>query len=432
MKLRKIAVTITAMLMISIATAQTITLWHWETPPARVSALEVVLERYQQETGVRVEQVPINFPDYQTRILASIAANRLPELLLVNPPQVPLLLEHNAIVPVDELFTQFDASYEFPAAVAAPYRVEGNQYALPIFGVYWPLTYRADLYEEAGLAPPETWEDLREAAERLTIDTNGDGTPDIYGMCLPVSSNGNYGSQVVWSFVRSNGGDIVQVRDGVQEIVFDSPENVETFRYLADLAQFSPPGRENMDWGATELLIKSGRCANVMYNGAWMRELAENDPDLLAKYAMKEMPRASGGQVAHTGYPRAVVVTRQAERNLDAVVSFLEWLYQPENHAELLLMEPGLFMPVTAATANSDAFLDAPVIRENRELVAAQASIADSIWIIGFTGEEPAPHASQIESSFMLGRVLQRIVLEGHTPEDAVAWGARQYRDIIR
>ncbi|HET8985836.1 MAG TPA: ABC transporter substrate-binding protein, partial [Trueperaceae bacterium] len=217
-----------------------------------------------------------------------------------------------------------------------------------------------------------------------------------------------------------------------ETIVFDSPETVETYRYLADLAQFSPPGSENFDWGATELLIKSGKCANVMYNGAWIRELAEDNPELLAKYAMAPMPIPEGGQPAHTGYPRALVVTRAAEQNLENVQEFLRFLYQPENHASLLMMEPGLFMPVTKATATSDAFLEAPVIAENRELVSVQASIADSVSIIGFTGETPAPSASQLESSFTLGKVLQQIVLEGLSPEDAVAWGAQQYRDIIR
>ncbi len=431
-RLSVLTITITILASTAMGLSQPVTIWHWETPPARVAALDALLEKFAADTGLSAEQVPTNFGDYQTKILAALAANQLPEILMVNPPQVPLLLERDAIIPLDDLAADLDAQYGIPAALSAPYQIAGTQYGIPVLGVFWPLTYRADLYEAAGLEPPDTWDELRHAAEALTIDENGDGNPEVYGVCLPVSSNGNYGSQVVWAFLRSNGGDIVEVVDGQQNIVFDSPETVETYRYLADLAQFSPPGKENFDWGATELLIKSGKCANVMYNGAWMRELAENDPELLAKYAMKPMPVPEGGQAAHTGYPRALVVTRAAEQNMDSVMAFLSWLYQPENHAALLMMEPGLFMPVTRATAESDAFLSAPVIAENQRLVSAQASIADSVSIIGFTGATPAPSASQLESSFTLGKVLQRIVLEGMSPEDAVTWGADQYRDIIR
>lgn len=421
-----------AFAIIGIGYSQPVSVWHWETPPARVAAIDSLFKQFEADTGIKAEQVPINFGDYQTKLLAAMAANRLPDIVFVNPPQLPLLLEHDAIVPLDGVFTQLNSLYEFPEALTTPFQLKGAQYGIPVFGVFWPLTYRADLYEQAGLEPPTTWAELRHAAEELTIDDNGDGVPEVYGFCLPVSSNGNYGSQVVWAFLRQNRGDIVQTVAGKQEIVFDSPENVETYRYLADLAQFSPPGRENLDWGATELLIKSGKCANVMYNGAWIRELSENDPDLLAKYAMKSMPIPEGGQQAHTGYPRGLVVTQAGSRNMDHVQKFLSWLYQPEHHAALLMMEPGLFMPVDRATATSDAFLDAPVIAENRSLVSVQASIADSVSIIGFTGGTPAPSASQIESSFTLGKVLQKIVLEGMSPEDAVAWGAEQYRAIIR
>jgi hypothetical protein len=57
--------------------------------------------------------------------------------------------------------------------------------------------------------------------------------------------------------------------------------------------------------------------------------------------------------------------------------------------------------------------------------------VGQTLQVIGFTGPEPAPHASQIESSFTLAKVLQKIVIEGLSPEDAVAWGEQQYLDII-
>ncbi|MCL4236977.1 MAG: sugar ABC transporter substrate-binding protein [Anaerolineae bacterium] len=411
------------------AQSGTIEIWHWETPPARVEGIEQLFARYEQETGVKVEQVPINFPDYQTKLLSGMATGQLPDIILINPPQLPILMENNAVVPVDDIFQSLDNQFVIPEALSNPYKVDGQQYAIPVFGVYWPMTYRADLYAEAGLEPPKTWDETLAAAEALMLDQDGDGVTDVYGFCLPVSSNGNYGSQVVWSFLRSNGGDIVAVENGEETVVFDSPENIETYTFLAQLAEYSPPGKENLDWGATELLIKSGRCATVMYNGAWIRELAANDPELLEKYAMAPMPAPEGKESRHTGYPRAITVTRTAD--IDAVAAFLEWLYQPENHADLLNIEAGLFMPVTEATASSDAFLNHPVVAQVADLVTVQAQVGSSIDIIGFTGPEGAPHASQIESSFVLGKVLQRIVLEGESPVAAVAWGAKQYQDII-
>lgn len=409
----------------------TLTFWHWETPPHRVEALQIWLDRYEAETGVTVEQVPINFPDYQTKILAAIAADTLPDMMLINPPHLPLIESAGAILPIDDIFADLHEQYEFFEAGVDIYNMGGVQWGIPIYGVYWPMIYRPDLLEEAGLDTPRTWDEFLTVTRELTTDTDGDGVVDQYGFCMPVSANGNYGSQMVWSFLRSGGGDVVSVSDGVETIVFNSPENVRTYGYLAQLAAFAPPGADNADWGSTELLIKAGKCGTVMFTGSWLGELDANDPDLAAKYRMTDMPWPEDGTNIHTGYPRALVMTTTAEANLNQVEAFVRWLYEPANHAEMLMAEPALLMPVDKATAESDAFWSYPMNNQYRNLVEEQARVGQTLQVIGFTGAEPAPNASQIETSFTLAKVLQQIVFEGLSPEEAVAWGEQQYLDII-
>lgn len=409
----------------------TLTFWHWETPPHRVEALQTWLDRYEAESGVTVEQNPINFPDYQTKMLAAIAADTLPDMILINPPHLPLMVGEGAILPVDDLFEELHGQYEFFEAAANIYYMGGVQYGIPIYGVYWPMVYRPDLLEEAGLGVPKTWDEFLNVTRQLTKDTDGDGVADVYGFCMPISANGNYGSQMVWSFLRSGGGDVVHVVDGTETIVFNSPETIRSYEYMAQLAEYAPPGADNADWGSTELLIKAGKCGTVMFTGSWLGELHANDPDLAAKYRMTDMPWPEDGTNIHTGYPRALVLTKAAEAHIAEVEAFVRWLYEPANHAEMLMAEPALLMPVDVATAESDAFWSYPMNNQYRNLVEEQARVGQTLQVIGFTGTEPAPHASQIESSFTLAKVLQKIAFEGLSPEEAVAWGEQQYLDII-
>ena len=409
----------------------TLSLWHWETPPHRVEGLQTWLDRYEAESGVTVEQSPINFPDYQTKMFAAIAADTLPEMILINPPHLPLMAAEGAIVPIDDLFTDLNGKYKFFEAAANIYNMGGEQYGIPIYGVYWPMVYRPDLLEEAGLDVPKTWDEFLTVTKELTTDTDGDGVTDIYGFCMPISANGNYGSQMVWSFLRSGGGNVVEVSDGEETIVFNSPETIRTYDYLAQLAEYAPPGADNADWGSNELLIKAGKCATTMFTGSWLGELHGSDPDLAAKYRMTDMPWPEDGENIHTGYPRALVLTKSAEPHMAEVEAFVRWLYEPANHAEMLMIEPALLMPVDNATAESEAFWSYPMNNQYRNLVEEQARVGQTLQVIGFTGEEPASHASQIESSFTLAKVLQQIVFEGMSPEDAVAWGEQQYLDII-
>lgn len=403
----------------------TIEMWHWETPPHRVEGIENLVDRFEEETGITVEQVPIDFGDYVSRILSAIATGDLPEIIQINPPQLPLLLEHNALVEVDDLFERLNARHGYSPAHYELYIMDGAQWGIPAFGVYWPMTYRADLYREAGLDPPKTWDELLHAAEVLTTD-------DHYGYMLPVSDHGNYGSQVVWSFLRSNNAQIVDVVDGEERIVFDSPETRETYAFLAELAEYTVPGAEEMDWGMAERLLREGIPATAMYTGSWILPVYQDTPELLENYAMDLMPIPEGGRVAHTGYPRAMVLTQAAAEHREAVDQFLEWFYEPENSAEFMLSEPGLFAPVTETTATSEHFLGDEVISRVRDAMEKQIEAGDTLEVIGFIGDEPSRFSAEIESSFLLGRVLQRIVLDGWSVDEAVEWGQEQYEAIIR
>ena len=256
----------------------------------------------------------------------------------------------------------------------------------------------------------------------------------IYGFGLPVSTKGNYGSQAVWGFMSTNGARIVGFEDGKEKIVFNSPKTIETYEFLKKLAKFTCPGAANMDWGMAELMIRQGRFATIMYNSAWLRQLDKDNPELASKYAMTFLPRPRDGQIAHTGYPRAFTVTKATVQkgHMEAVKKFLKWIYEPKNNATLLRMENAFFLPVTEGTANSKEFKDIPLVEKYWDMMEVQAKGLATAKVIGFPPGGMSRHAGAIESSFTLGAVLQKIVIDGWPVEKAVKWGQEQYEEIIR
>lgn len=46
-------------------------------------------------------------------------------------------------------------------------------YGIPGWASVQVLYYRTDMFEEAGLSAPETWDDFRDAAIKLTDEKNG-------------------------------------------------------------------------------------------------------------------------------------------------------------------------------------------------------------------------------------------------------------------
>jgi ABC-type glycerol-3-phosphate transport system substrate-binding protein len=61
---------------------------------------------------------------------------------------------------------------------------EGQIYALPLYTFGPALVYNKALFEEYDVKVPKTMEELEEAAEKLTLDLDGDGKTDVYGITM--------------------------------------------------------------------------------------------------------------------------------------------------------------------------------------------------------------------------------------------------------
>ena len=60
---------------------------------------------------------------------------------------------------------------------------DGKLMGIPFVALNSVMFYNKDMFEEAGVTKvPETWEELREAAKKLTQDKDGDGETDQWGM----------------------------------------------------------------------------------------------------------------------------------------------------------------------------------------------------------------------------------------------------------
>jgi multiple sugar transport system substrate-binding protein len=130
-----------------------------------------------------------------------------------------------------------DLSENFPASEQnkfLPAPINASIYEDGIFAVPWfedaGLLYsRSDLLEQAGYsAPPETWDELKEMALKISQDT---GTPNGF-----VFQGKNYEGGVcdALEYIRTHGGDVLSdVTSG--EVIIDSPEaaaGLETYNSM--------------------------------------------------------------------------------------------------------------------------------------------------------------------------------------------------------
>ncbi|HEX6970883.1 MAG TPA: extracellular solute-binding protein [Limnochordia bacterium] len=181
-------------------------LWIDHTPDEEAQFRELTGRFSAARPGVDV-QVVNSGGGYYDKLRTAIAAGAGPDVFYVRPGTDLFLIEEGFAQSLDALVRR-DAEEihvdDFIDAQRAELMHEGKWWALPYDYSVIGLFYVPQLFDEAGVPYPEaawTWEDLGQAARRLTV-TDGSGRTSRFGM-LNLTW---YMSQWFEGFVMSHGG----------------------------------------------------------------------------------------------------------------------------------------------------------------------------------------------------------------------------------
>ena len=215
---------------------------------------------------------------------------------------------------------------------------KGKQVAFPFAGYANVLAYRKDLYEAAGLKPPETMEDM--VADAVQADR-----PDQedYGFV----ANGQKGPAVAQDWMQYNrqmGGSILD-KDGKPAL--NSPANIESlavYKKLFDKA--APPGAADYDWGGREESFRQGLVAKMQ---TWSVGAAGYDDPKVSKVAGKVgivlSPSGQGPaeEIRHRRLGLGINADIDAKKK-EAAWAFIKWLTSPAVHKEFNLRGAGSYL----------------------------------------------------------------------------------------
>jgi multiple sugar transport system substrate-binding protein len=145
----------------------------------------------------------------------------------------------------------------------------GSTYVIPLDGDFHMIYYRTDLFEEAGLEPPRTWEDYLAAAAQFNgQDLNEDGEAD-YGSCIPKTRGG----QSFWWVIdfasarlqsQGTGQGMFFDLDTFEPLLGPNPAFLQALELFNETTQYGPADELTLELNATRDLFLTGRCALTM------------------------------------------------------------------------------------------------------------------------------------------------------------------------
>ncbi|SER86602.1 multiple sugar transport system substrate-binding protein [Propionibacterium cyclohexanicum] len=184
----------------STASGSTITYWASNQGTSLDNDKEVLtplLDEFTKQTGVKVNLEVIGWNDLQTRIQTAITSGQGPDVLNIgNTWGVSLQATGGLMEFGDSEMKAIGGSDRFVQAALETGGAPGTTpTSVPLYGLAYGLYYNKAMFQQAGLTPPASWEEMVDDAKKLTNPATG-----VYGMTLAA---GSYTENAHFAFINA-------------------------------------------------------------------------------------------------------------------------------------------------------------------------------------------------------------------------------------
>lgn len=267
------------------------------------------------------------------------------------------------------------------------------------------LYYREDLFDQAGLEPPTTWEEYLEAAEALHSD-------DVAGNTM-VGANDVSLFLVDWyTRFKSMGGELMtgSPQDGDFTPQLTSDASVRALQHMIDSAQYAPAAVSTYGFTESVDAMATGSVAMTLMWSTIAGSLYDPESSQIAdSIAVAAVPADPGetGSAVRGGWGLGIPANADPART-DAAWAVLSFLtskefeqaqvgtYQTDPNRRSTFEDPGLveqlpYLPVAGEAAETAQMLELASIPETFELVGEAAREFN----LALAGQQTAEEATQ-------------------------------------
>jgi ABC-type glycerol-3-phosphate transport system substrate-binding protein len=258
--------------------------------------------------------------------------------------------------PLDDLWQQWGAADQFMPGALEDVNWQGVRYGVPLDINTLFTIYNKAAFAQAGLTAPGpgyTFAQLRHDLEKLTTADRS-----RYGIALTSSGWGMYG------MVSSNGGELLQERDGKPVVSLDDPKAVEMVKFFADLGKQRlgtlPPLQPRQS--DHPVVLFSQRKVALFFSGPWdiTRLKQEAPPEVFAEIGTAPLPVPATGAPGASVQGGGSLFVPKGAANRVAAFEFMKWAVS-DRYALRMAQEMGRY-PVRSAIYNDPYFKSDPLL----------------------------------------------------------------------
>ena len=299
--------------------------------------------KFKQETGAELRVEIMNYGDLLTKTTADFLADTgAYDLVTMDIVWAGAYAENGYSVDLTDWVARDAAELElddiYPVLLESLGQYEGRYVAFPFASYANLMVYRKDLFEAAGLEPPQTTEQMVTAAKALT-----DPAKNQYGF-VANGAAGAAGAQD-WMLYNSQFGGSILGPDGLPAL--NSPENVNSLAVYKQLfLETAPPGAIDYDWTARGESFRQGISAMLETWSVGIPQIMDPAQSSVSdKVSIILAPVAEGLEPDYGvgGWGMAINADIASDKQ-EAAWTFIKWLVSKPIHKEFNQLGAGSFM----------------------------------------------------------------------------------------
>lgn len=258
------------------------------TDPKNKVMKKIVSDYMAANPNVKIELDSLNTDQQKIKLKTQAASKEVPDITIVNPAaQMKPFVDANLLAPLNDMLDQNGLKGTFQTGILDYYSFNNNVYALPDGNNIAVVYYNKDMFAQAGVDVPKTYEELIDVVKKLKAK-------GIQPMAIGEKDTWTGSFLFMNILLRTNGGpgflkDVVDKKK-----TFNDPAFVEAVNKFQDLVQAGAfqEGVTSFDYNAGENLFKTGKAA-MYFMGSWATG-GIDDSSVKGKVGVFKFPTVGG------------------------------------------------------------------------------------------------------------------------------------------
>lgn len=325
-----------------------------------------IIQQYEKENpGVKINWTDIPYDDVQSKLVTAVAGGTAPDVVNLNTQMTLTLAGEGALVDLNKEATEEQKNIYIKDLWNSA-KIGDSVYAFPWYASPDIMFYNQELFDEAGMKVPATFEEALEASEEFYDKTGAYlFQPDEF-----------------FNILYEENIDILNEKG--TEAVFNTEKTADLLKKYKEYTDKGVVPKTNWgSWDEALKLFESGKLAIVSSSGSSLSRIKDEAPNIYEKIQVSTPLTGSTGLSRN---PLMNLVVPEASENHEAAIKFANYVTNDDNQLAFC-KQVSIFPSTIKASEDSYFTSDMDTLEGQANAMSAKASQTSKDFSLGVANQ---------------------------------------------